>query len=945
MALFLSPGVFPREIDLSVLPAGTGGVVAGFIGTANKGPMNTPTFVSSAQQYIDTFGEPFSDSYLGYSVIAYLAEGNSAWVMRVGVECEEGQEDDLADICIDTSGSKESGWGRIPVFKGIDFGKICTREVSSDNPVEIHTDKVFDIDYTDIDVSASDGATDATLSFTGSELDDTYTGAIDDSYLVIITSGPTSGLLAGAGFEVVRNSDGETTNSGFLTESTPGESQAIPVGTGDDDVGLIFRIEVLNSSPLEEDDSFLFKVRPDNTTFSFAVDGEESPVSKSLSPATFTSASDFSDAINTVLGAGTDVDYTTSVVDDTVCFRTETEGERIQIVTTEAFALEIGVQLFAWDIPRSHIIGTETGSYSITTGNNRVVINVVGATESVEAEATIPTGVHTAESIAVHVDAAGVVDGETYFNASALEVSDGEFVLLVETTAEHQFDTIKLKATFSSVKTLRFADELGILFPYSNNVTSFSDTRVTLPDPGEVTPASPRSCELDPLSSDCEADSAYFENIVGWFVAPSAGTWINGYTITLDNFNNLADRFTIFVDDANGVRVDRVDDVSFDPRSDQYIGNHLNPGGSLVGINGNPFINWEERPSYLGSDPDDTSTFELRVPSALSETFSGGQNGIPSAEFSSEIDAAIIGNPALLTGMQAFQNPEAIDIDLLLIPGNSSGAVIGQALQLCESRGDCLFLVDPPFGLRTQQVVDWHNGILLSDLTSAINSSYGALYHSWVQIFDQFNVENLFIPPSGPVAAVFAKTAREAESWFPPAGLRRGTIPTALDTEFQASQGERDLMYGSGNAVNPIVKFPQEGIVVFGQRTLQREASALDRVNVRMLLIFLKKNLIALLRNFLFEPNDRQTRSAVESTIRPFMEDILARRGVTAFKVVVDETNNTPERIDRNELHVTVLLKPTRAIEFIQLNLVTLRTDASFSAEETLAASGVVFTT
>jgi phage tail sheath protein FI len=171
--------------------------------------------------------------------------------------------------------------------------------------------------------------------------------------------------------------------------------------------------------------------------------------------------------------------------------------------------------------------------------------------------------------------------------------------------------------------------------------------------------------------------------------------------------------------------------------------------------------------------------------------------------------------------------------------------------------------------------------------------------------------------------------------------LNRGKLQTALKLEYSPTQGERDLLYGFNNSVNPLVNFPQDGITVFGQRTLQRKDSALDRVNVRMLLIAIKKGLIPLLRFFLFEPNDRFLWRQVDGAVRPFLQDILARRGLTAFEVIVDERNNTPIRRDRNELWVSVLLKPTRAVEFIVLNLVILRTDQSFAAEEVLAAAGI----
>jgi hypothetical protein len=370
----------------------------------------------------------------------------------------------------------------------------------------------------------------------------------------------------------------------------------------------------------------------------------------------------------------------------------------------------------------------------------------------------------------------------------------------------------------------------------------------------------------------------------------------------------------------------------------------LNPGTTYGGVNGNDFVNWEDRPAFLDNDELDPSTYEVRQPAQLYKMiFSGGANGIPTdPAYSSELDAAIIGNPQNSSGIYGVQNSETYDINLLVIPGMTSGAVIGQGLQLCESRGDVLYIVDSPFGLRPQQVVDWHNGMLLSDLSHAINSSYGALYWGWLKVYDQFSKQDLWVPPSGNVASVFARTSRVADQWYAPAGINRGYLLTPLAVEFNPSQGERDLLYGSGNAVNPLVSFPSDGIVVFGQRTLQRTQTALDRVNVRMLLIYLKKNLVQILRAFVFEPNDSQTWAQVRTLIEPFMSDIQARRGIDAFRVICDESNNTPQRRDLNQLWVSVFLKPTRAIEFIVLNLVVMQSSASFSSEEVLAAGGVV---
>jgi len=947
MGIFSSPGVFTREHDLSALPSNLSPILPAFVGTAKRGPLNEPKFITSAEQFVQNFGEPFAESSLGYAVIAYLEEGNAAWVLRVGVECESGQVTALSDVCIDTSGNKIEGWGRIPVFSGIDFGKICLRVPTVDDPYEFHEDEISNILFADVAVSGA-GTTVATLDFTGVGLSDTYTGVIDDSFSLLIITGPSASsgsVMDGATYEIIRNSDGKVIATGTIVESgILGTSDPIAVGSGDDDTGLILAIVVTGSSPLEDDDVFSFTVRPNNLTFDFEVEGDSS-----LAAFSFVDGDSYSDVdsfvtdFNALLSSTATGDFIAVNSNGVPCIRTVTAGERIQLALTEAWALEVGISKWVYDIPRSHFIGNDVGTYTITSSNNRVAIRVAGATETVDLEVTIPTSsVADPDDIAAALNLGGSSGGETYYESFALQYTDDDKKVVVVTSVDHGFDQVSLLADFSHIKTLRFSEALNVSFPYSTAYRLFADSRVELPAPGVVTPATPLSCEVDPASDDCLQDTAYFANIVGFLVASSPGTWLNDWSVSLVPFGTTPGRFEVQIYDENGVIIDRVTDISFDSRENRYIANLINPGTNFGGVDGNLHLHWEERPSYLDND-NTVSGFTPRVPGQLNrKAFSGMANGIPEdASLSSELDSAIIGNPATGTGIYSFDDPDRFDISLLAIPGNSSGSVIAAGLQFCERRGDCLYVVDPPFGLRPQQVVDWHNGILLSDLTNSLNSSYGALYYSWIKVFDQFNGGEIFIPPSGHVMSVFARTARVAEQWFAPAGLNRGKLITALDIEYNPTIGERDLLYGFNNAVNPLVNFFQDGITVWGQRTLQRLDSALDRVNVRMLLIFLKKALTRLCRRFIFEPNDEFLWAQVKNIINPFLGDIASRRGLTAFKTIVDETNNTPERIDRSELWISILLKPTRAAEFVVLNLAVLRTDAGFSAEEILVAAGV----
>jgi phage tail sheath protein FI len=950
MATFLSPGVFPREIDLSLVPNTVGPTRPAFIGTAKKGPLNTPVFISNSQQYVDTFGEPFPESYMGYAVLNYMEEGNQCYIVRVGVECQDGQPEELSDICIDTSGNRVDGWGRIPLFTGIDFGRISFREVNTDNPAVFHLAAVENIDYNDIDLSPTDGPTGATLSFTGTDLSDGYTGAIDDSWLVLILSDPDTGeVMTGAQFEVVRNSDAAIVASGTLTDDGSGESQVIDIGQG-----LAFKI-VVTSGALEVNDSFTFTAKPDNTTFSLSVEGEVSPTEYTITPATYTDVDDLVDDLNALMAGAEDYIFINRLLADGSNIpqaRTDEAGDRIQIVSTEAWALELGQTLWAWDIPRSNLIGIDPEPYTFTSQNNRISMSIQNNIEEVTTEFSVGVGVDIdADTIASQIDLGGIVAGERLFESFAITIPTGTRHVVIATTTDNQFDQLRLNASFSNLKTLRFAEELGVLFPYTEAYRGFTDFRVEVPESGSITPESPASCEDDPFSDECAVDTAYFENIVGYFVATSAGTWLDGYELDLFLKSQGPDagqdpRYNVLIRDNQNVQVDLIENVSFDQNSDRYIGNIVNPStqtqeGQTLG--GNEFVNWEERPAFLSNDPS-ADDYVVRDPAQIfNKEFSGMANGIPlDPAYSNELDAAVIGNPAENTGMYAFQNSETFDINIMATPGFNSGAVIGRALQICETRGDVIYLVDPPFGLRPQQVVDWHNGMLLSNLNQTIDSSYGALYWGWLKTFDQFNAQEIWVPPSGYISSVYARNDRVAEQWFAPAGLRRGQLTTALEVEFNPSMGERDLLYGGGNSVNPIVNFPQDGITVFGQRTLQRTETALSRVNVRRLLIFIKKNLTRTLRNFIFEPNDEILWAQVRNVVDPFLADIQARRGLEDYRIVVDETNNTPERRDRNQLWVSVFLQPTKAVEFIVLNLVILRSSASFNAEEVLAAGGVV---
>ena len=309
---------------------------------------------------------------------------------------------------------------------------------------------------------------------------------------------------------------------------------------------------------------------------------------------------------------------------------------------------------------------------------------------------------------------------------------------------------------------------------------------------------------------------------------------------------------------------------------------------------------------------------------AVTSQLTGGDSGIPDAVDEDGIADAIIGDATTepKSGIYALDD-DLLNIAMAAVPGITDQRVQNELITLAESSQNFLAVVAPPYAVgRVQDAIEWANG-QSPYRTAAINNSYAAIYWPWVKTFSQFDGVDRWYDPSIFAIRQMGYTDSVSESWFAPAGFNRGRLTKPTDVEVRVGQGDRDAMYSGGNVVNPIVNFPQQGITIFGQRTTQRKPTALDRVNVRRLMIIIRKILLASTRQFVFEPNDSVTWERITAVVEPLLDDIRRRRGITEFKVVCDETTNTPVRIDRNELWCKVLIKPTKAAEIIvfELNL------------------------
>jgi hypothetical protein len=275
--------------------------------------------------------------------------------------------------------------------------------------------------------------------------------------------------------------------------------------------------------------------------------------------------------------------------------------------------------------------------------------------------------------------------------------------------------------------------------------------------------------------------------------------------------------------------------------------------------------------------------------------------------------------------INALSNPDEYDINLVSMPGINRElhpAIVDNMIAMVENRQDCFYIAD---------FTDFDSSITTAtEQANMVDSNYAACYYPWMKTIDSSTNKITTVPPSTLLPAVFASSDRIGAEWFAPAGLNRGGITGAVSVLNRLTHAERDILYE--NKVNPIATFPGQGIVAFGQKTLQDRASALDRINVRRLLITMKKFIASTSRYLVFEQNTTETRARFINTVTPYLESIQQRQGLYAFNVVMDESNNTPDVIDRNVLAGAIFLQPTKTAEFIVIDFNILPTGASFSS-------------
>jgi hypothetical protein len=401
--------------------------------------------------------------------------------------------------------------------------------------------------------------------------------------------------------------------------------------------------------------------------------------------------------------------------------------------------------------------------------------------------------------------------------------------------------------------------------------------------------------------------------------APGTSTYVGNVNGANDEMHIIViDEFGKFSGLANTVLekfpfLSKASDATNDDGSSNYYVNVINDKSRYVYMLNHALNSSGVANTTTWGLPASNTTFEQGL-NQYTASLNNGANGLPT-------------DGDLILAYDKFANAEEVDISLI-ITGSHSQTVSEYVMEnIAESRKDCVVFISPDF----DDVVD-NAGNEVDDIVVKRNlynsSSYAVMDNNWKYQFDKYNNVYRWVPLNGDIAGLCVRTDFERDPWYSPAGFNRGQIKNVTKLAWNAGKSDRDDLYKNG--INPVVSFPGEGVVLFGDKTMLAKPSAFDRINVRRLFIVLEKAIARAAKYSLFEFNDEFTRAQFVALVEPFLRDVQGRRGIYDFRVVCDTTNNTPEVIDRNEFIGDIYIKPARSINFIQLNFVAVRTGVAF---------------
>lgn len=906
----LSPGVSVQVIDRTTYATPTAGTVSAAVGFAKKGPIDEPTLILSKESYIETFGEPISDNYyLGMFADKFL-DISTGYFTRVAKDAEYESLVGTAAPALDFTGiANPEFWVELSGFPNPNNGIYRVTWAAGS-------------EYADLDalVAAANSALASVTLADGSTTLDSYLTIQADStntYVEIAADLYRNVEITAKASDDATNNVIKTTGAGHLgiedgTSSTDVGNYSyayvrVPVNETAATAASITATAAMTITDLNQISAF--------NKINVSIDGTPSNPYKTYedinitptsgAPATFatlqanaapTLSTDWSTINFTITVAGFydflagdgtgDINATHVITPTGYDGLTATISELVTqlnaalaAVSTTAGTLQDYMQFAVYDSDKIQIIN---GTSSLKNFGSQCSVTVADGTGAI-ADLGYTTGTNDS-----------TVGEDTTYTASG--IASKISTAITEATAESATSIITLtssrsgSASFIRINTATTSDEDAL------SIMHFSDG-----------------------DSDTGTNSSN-DGVVN-FVAKDAGSYGNQLKVrTYSTVNPVTAMTMYYIEVFEGD--DSVEVLGPINWTDDTATNFVT---SVVANSDYIAIDFSETIQYPNADTGTapTSSVPNNSDSGNPEYWqlANGNDGIPSD--SAELESLVI------NALDEYSDKDAYVIDLLLAPGMSGSAVISKLQSVAENRKDIIAIVDPPSFLTYTEIIEWHNGTY-SGGSTALTSSHVVLTWGWQRDFDSYNEQYIDLPPSIYEAVAMARTQNNFELWEAPAGAERGIV-NSISSYTSPSQAQREYLYNDVDpaCVNPIVQFPAQGILIYGQKTCLKLSRATNRINVRRLVNHVSRNVENIARNYVFKLNTASTWADITRDINSFLRNIQERGGLQSFGVVFDATTNTAARIDQGIMYGKVFIQPTRVAERIFIDLTIQETGAA----------------
>tara|TARA_R110000824_G_scaffold175520_7_gene354039 strand:+ start:2232 stop:5072 length:2841 start_codon:yes stop_codon:yes gene_type:complete len=938
---FVSPGVFVNEIDNSQVPASPAGIGPVIIGRAEKGPALRPTTVNSFEEFVNVFGAPApggsggdvwregndtsATTYGAYAAQAYLRNSSPLTYVRL----LGSQADDYTVDSGEAGWNKKNAWGILvgeatSTWEASGFDFVLAGIVYAPEGVSVALSG-------NVALTGATGPTIGGAGVQGSSWIVADTGTPKEFKLVMTGSGPAS-----AGSTVVFNFD--RTSSKYIRKVLNTNPQLTNSSITDATTRLNYWLgETFDrhvAANITDTETWGAVVRISNTT------------SPTNGPAGNHEAALQAAQTPQIIACRTSNNPTSRPLFKVVALNEPGDWTNRNI--------KISIQ----DIKRSPDNDNDYGTFS-------VIVRHLSDSDSV---VRILEQFNNCDLNPDSLNYLGRKIGTKYTSWSPSErryVEYGDWAnvskyIRVEINSDVAAGLTSADLLpFGFLGIVKYKDDLTILPATVASTWLTGSTDYDHPTP-DITPGG-KLLRTAGGAAGCKASVFYPTPELR--VSASDGNLPNisdayfGYQTTIDAGGSVFDRSNIDLLRPRGAIVDEM--FTVDASQERSItftlddvsgsqGSWISGSFAYDGTTGSPKVSGSlTRMNGLVAGVLDAGFDRFTVP------MYGGFDGTNITEMDAFANRNLTGTPtdktnyvfnSIRQAIDSLADPEVVQMNLASVPGLTQEGLTTNLVRLCEDRADALAVIDLKDAFQPREESDSVNRLNTASTISTIvanlrslnlNSSYGCAYYPWVRARDTINGAFVWLPPSVPAIGTFSSSQRKTQVWFAPAGFNRGGLTEGsagipvVDVAHQLRRKDRDDLYSSN--VNPIAKFPNEGIVIFGQKTLQVTPSALDRINVRRLMIFVKKRISQIASQLLFDPNVQQTWLRFKGQVDPFLANVKTNFGLSDYKVILDETTTTPDLVDQNIMYAKIFLKPTRAIEYIAIDFNITRTGASFT--------------